>query len=333
MSRAAALLLLAALAGCSEAMGADERADQPTASPYFVTAIGRVDSREEARNLVAAADGVIARLLVGRGDTIRAGQPLLLVDCAPREASAMARRAGADQARAAATTVALGTRPEDIAAAREAVRAAQASRDMAADRLADARRLIDRGFVSRRELSTREQALEQAEAELAQARAMAALAVNGPRPSERSEAGAAARVAVGEAGAAQALAAQCTLTSPIDGTVLQVLRREGEFSGASQGAVLLVVGDLSERMVRAEIAERDAARVKPGQKVDVWIEGEPRRWRGQVAQLASVMGRRTARSLDPTDRFDRDTREALITFTGEAPPAVVGLRVMVGIRK
>ena len=276
---------------------------------------------------------MIARLLVARGDSVRAGQPLLLVDCAPRVAGAYARRAGAEQARAAATTVALGTRPEDIAASRELVRAAQAARATAADRLADARRLIDRGFVSRRELSTREQALEQAEAELARATAMAALAANGPRQSERAEAAAAARAAAGEAGAAQALAAQCTLASPIDGTVLQVLRREGEFSGASQGAVVLVVGNLSQRMVRAEIAERDAARVKPGQAVDVWIEGEPQRWRGRIAQLASVMGRRSARSLDPTDRFDRDTREAIIEFDGAAPPAVVGLRVMVGVRK
>lgn len=333
MSRVGTLLLLGILTSCGQAIGADDSTSRPLASPYFATAVGRVDSREEARQLVASADGVIARLLVTRGELVRAGQPLLLVDCAPRVAGAYASRAGAEQARAAATTVALGSRPEDIAAMREAVRAAQAARDTAAGRLADARGLIDRGFVSRRELSTREQALEQAEAELARTSALARRMSNGPRPSERAEAAAAARAAAGEAQAAQALAGQCTLTSPIDGTVLQVLRREGEFSGASQGAVLLVVGDLSERMVRAEISERDAAGVRPGQAVDAWIEGEPKRWRGRIVQLASVMGRRSARSLDPTDRFDRDSREALIEFAGEAPPAVVGLRVMVGVRK
>jgi multidrug resistance efflux pump len=333
MSRASALLLVGALTGCGQAIGADDNASRLVASPYLATAVGRIDSREEARQLVASADGVIASLLVARGELVRAGQPLLKVDCAPRAAGAYASRAGAEQARAASTTVALGSRPEDIAAMREAARAAQAARDTAAGRLADARGLIDRGFVSRRELSTREQALEQAEAELARSSALAARMVNGPRPSERAEAAAAARAAAGEAGAAQALSAQCTLVSPINGTVLQVLRREGEFSGASQGAVLLVVGDLTQRMVRAEISERDAAQVQPGQAVDVWIEGEAKRWRGRIAQLASVMGRRSARSLDPTDRFDRDSREALIEFDGEAPPAVVGLRVMVGVRK
>lgn len=333
MSRVSTLLLLGALTGCGQAIGADEAAQRAATSPYLATAVGRIDSREEARQLVGSADGVIARLFVSRGEAVRAGQALLQVECAPREAGATARRAGAEQARAAATTVVLGSRPEEVTALQEAVRAARAARDTAAGRLSDARGLIDRGFVSRRELTTREQALEQAEAELARTSALAARMVNGPRPSERAEAAAAARAASGEAGAAQALAAQCTLTSPIDGTVLQVLRREGEFSGASQGAVLLVVGDLSARMVRAEISERDAARVRAGQAVDVWIEGEARRWHGRISTLASVMGRRSARSLDPTDRFDRDTREALIEFEGEAPPPVVGLRVMVGVRK
>jgi multidrug efflux pump subunit AcrA (membrane-fusion protein) len=46
------------------------------ASPYVATAVGRIDSLDEARELVAAADGVIARVLVGRGDKVRAGQVL-----------------------------------------------------------------------------------------------------------------------------------------------------------------------------------------------------------------------------------------------------------------
>ncbi len=50
----------------------------------------------------------------------------------------------------------------------------------------------------------------------------------------------------------------------------------------------------------------------------------------QSVELANVMGRRTARSLDPTDRFDRDTREALIGFEQGSPPPLVGLRVMAG---
>ena len=86
---------------------------------------------------------------------------------------------------------------------------------------------------------------------------------------------------------AQASAAQCTLTSPINATVLPVLHCEGEFSGASQGMPLLVVGDLSQRIVRAEIGERDADKIA----LEIWIEGEGQRWRGHVTGRSSIMDR------------------------------------------
>ena len=325
-------LALLVLAGCAGA-GAAERDRTLSASPWLTTAVGRVDSAGEARQLVAATDGVIVDLLVERGDRVRAGQALLQIDCGPRRAAAAAGGAMADRAAAAAQTVTQGSRIEDIAAARATVEAARAAEADAADRLAQARGLIDAGFVSRRELASREQSATQARAMLAAAQAHAALAVAGPRGSERAEVLATARAARGDAAAAAALAQQCTLASPIDGQVLQILRREGEFSGASQGLPLVVVGNLAKLMVRAEINERDAARVAAGQTADVWIEGAKPRWRGRIVHVASVMGRRTARASDPTDRFDRDTREATVVFDGAAPPALVGLRVMVGVRR
>lgn len=333
MTRALAPILLAVLlGGCQQAEGAADSQAAPSPA-YRAVAVGRIDSASEARQLVAAVDGVIEQVAVARGDRIVAGQTLLRIACGPRDAGIRSRAALAEQASADATTVALGSRNEAIAAARQAALAARAARDDAADRLEQARGLVDKGFVSRREFDARAHALAGAEAQLARAEAEAALVTEGPRHSERAAAQAAARAAGAETGVARALAAQCTLASPVDGTVLQVLRREGEFSGASQGVPLIVVGDLSRRIVRAEINERDAASVAPGQRATIWIEGQPQRWHGRIAQLASVMGRRSARSLDPTDRFDRDVREALIEFDNEAPPPLVGLRVMVGIAK
>ena len=140
-----------------------------------------------------------------------------------------------------------------------------------------------------------------------------------------------ADAAAQSASAMTALQEQCTLRSPIDGQVLQILRREGEFSGASQGVPLIVVGDVSRLIVRAEINERDVAAARVGGTVDVWLDGSNQRWHGRITEIAGVMGRKSARSLDPTDRFDRDMREAFVTIDGPMPPALVGLRVMVGL--
>ena len=193
--------------------------------------------------------------------------------------------------------------------------------------------LISDGFISKRDLAARTNARDTAQAELRSRTEQRGLLQAGSRGSEIAEANASARAASADISVAQSLAAQCILNSPISGQVLQILRREGEFSGASQGTALIVVGDMSRLVVRAEINERDAARIREGQAATVWVDGKPDRWKGHVSQMAGIMGRRSARSLDPTDRFDRDVREVFIAFDEAPPPALVGLRVTVGFAK
>ena len=323
------LLALGCLTGC----GVAQSSPQPATSPFAATAVGRIDSAEESRQLVAAADGVIAQLFVTRGQQVRKGQALLAVDCAPRDQTVGVRSAAMSQASAAALTVSEGARSEEITAAEAQYTAATALREDASDRLTRTRGLIDQGFITKREVEARENALTAARAEAAAAAAKLSMLRKGSRASEIAEANAAARAAAAETGVARALADQCTLRSPVDGTILQILRREGEFSGASQGTPLLLVGDLSNMIVRAEISERDAVNVKQGKRALIWIDGQPTKWKGHVTHLASIMGRRSARSLDPTDRFDRDVREVFISFDGAPPPALVGLRVTVGLLK
>lgn len=316
---------LLALAGCSASQG------QPAPqSPYMATSVGRIDSQNEARQLVAAADGVIARVLVGRGEPVRAGQVLLEVDCDPRKGIAAAASADARQSQAQAALVRIGPRSEEIAAAQARVRQANAQLLDAQQSLDRTVGLIDRGFVSRREVESRTAQRDAARAAFDEANARLSELNKGSRPQEREAASAAASARVGQAQAAHAALRQCQVRSPIDGVVLQVLRREGEFSGASQGVPLLVVGDLGQRIVRAEVGERDAGAIRIGQPVEVWIDGSPRRWRGHVKEMAAVMGRRSARSLDPTDRFDRDVREVIVVIDDPDLPAVVGLRVTAG---
>ena len=325
---ATALLSIALLAGCSQATSAPGPAQQT----YRATAVGRIDARDEARQLVAAADGVIAGIFTRRGDLVTRGQRLLDVDCAPRIEAIRARAADAVQASASAETIASGARVEERTAAAAQLSAANSAARDATDALTRVAALEAQGFVTRREIEFRRNAAAVASATAAAAQARADQMRNGPRASEVTSARARSMAAQAETQVARATADQCSLRSPINGTVLQVLRREGEFSGAAQGAPLIIVGDLSQLIVRAEINEHDAAAVHQGQRADIWIEGRPDRWHGHVVELAQVMGRRSARSLNPTDRFDRDIREALIEFDGSVPPALVGLRVMVGVR-
>lgn len=324
------LILTGLVAACGQARGASDAPAQPL--PWVATAMGRIDSEDEARHLVASADGVISRVLVNRGDRVSAGQPLMEIDCAPRQAEAQARRADAAQADRAAGTAASGS-AADLAVARAGVDGAAAQLANEDAQLRRAQDIYQRGFLSRSGYDAKVQSRAAAEANLRAAKARLTDLEHGRRPAEIAEASTAASAAHAHAKAAAKLADQCLVKSPISGVVLQILRREGEFSGASQGTPLLVVGDLSHLVVRAEIGERDAALVRPGQRAEAWIDGGGQRWPGRVVRVASIMGRRSARSLDPTDRFDRDIREVFISFDGTAPPALVGLRVTVGLLK
>lgn len=336
MTFSAGPAMLVTIAALGMATACSVPPDQPTPGqigPYAATAVGRVDARDEARQLVAAADGVITRVLVRRGERVRAGQVLLQVGCAPRAGVAQAAASVSAQSQAEAALIDEGPRREAIAAAHAGAAEAEARLRDAQQALDRAAALTDRGFVSVRELEARTAARDAAAAASDRLKADLTALENGARPLERAAADAAARARRGEAAAARAALDQCLVRSPIDGEVLQVLRREGEFSGASQGTPLLVVGDLSQRIVRAEVGERDATALRIGAPVEVWVDGRPERWRGRVAELATVMGRRSARSLDPTDRFDRDVRETIITLDGADVPAVVGLRVTVGFMR
>ena len=322
----AAMVALLALAGCSR----DPVGDRPD---YVATASGRLDARVEARFLAAERDGRIEALLVRPGAKVAAGQPLLTISCGDVAAQADAARAQARASDADARLSDEGPRREAVEAG--AARAAEAAtrRADAADELRRAEGMQASGYVSARRLTQLRASLAEATAKASAADAEYAALKAGSRVDERAAARARAEAATASANALDATFKKCSLRSPIDGSVLKVLRREGEFSGASTGTPLVVVGDLSTMIVRTELIDRDAARVAVGQKAEVWLDGDPKRWHGHVIEAASLMGRRTSRSLDPTDRFDRDVREVLVAFDGPAPPALVGLRVNVGFLK
>lgn len=66
------------------------------------------------------------------------------------------------------------------------------------------------------------------------------------------------------------------ITSPIDGTVVAIVTKEGQTVNANQTAPTIVkVANLDQMTVKAEISEADVTRTNPGQDVFFTILGEP----------------------------------------------------------
>jgi len=77
------------------------------------------------------------------------------------------------------------------------------------------------------------------------------------------------------------------ITAPIDGTVLLVAAQEGQNVNAVQSApTVVVLGQIDRMLVRAEISEADAPKVKIGQKAVFTILGAPeRQWEATLEAL------------------------------------------------
>jgi macrolide-specific efflux system membrane fusion protein len=77
------------------------------------------------------------------------------------------------------------------------------------------------------------------------------------------------------------------ITAPIDATVLLVAVQEGQNVNAVQSApTIAILGRIDRMLVRAEISEADAPKVKIGQKAVFSILGEPQRqWEATLLSL------------------------------------------------
>jgi multidrug efflux pump subunit AcrA (membrane-fusion protein) len=95
------------------------------------------------------------------------------------------------------------------------------------------------------------------------------------------------------------------LTSPITGTVVRTLLREGEV--AAQGAPLLTVADLRDLLLTVYVPERRLADIWLDQEVEVLVHGFPERvWRGRVTHLSDQA------EFTPRNVATEEQRESLV---------------------
>jgi multidrug resistance efflux pump len=129
--------------------------------------------------------------------------------------------------------------------------------------------------ASTEELLRREEALDVAAEQLARAQADLNLLRAGPSQAEKDV----ARAAVDQARArvTQTLIEldRLQVRAPVDGEVLQVNVRPGEYAAASPGAGLIVLGDVGRLHVRVEIDEHDIPRFRPGTAARGALRGNP----------------------------------------------------------
>jgi HlyD family secretion protein len=301
----------------------------PAAPSIALASPGRIEGESDPIELGAAVDGVIRSIRVREGQYVSRDQVVAELDCDELEAEQPIAKTEVEIARQKRELLLRGSRQEEREAAAQKTAAAKAVSEQASSVLERNRVLLQQDEISRAVYEEAVRNANVAAAEYEGTKRHEQLLNAGPLPEEINAASAAVEAADQRVNLGEEKLKQCTVRAPIDGTILRILRREGEPFSISSGHPILTLANLAGRRVRAEVDERDLGRVHIGQKIAVYSDAfSGRRFQGAVSSIAVAMGRKTVNTGDPADKADRDILEvtARLQSATELP---VGLRVSV----
>lgn len=126
---------------------------------------------------------------------------------------------------------------------------------------------------------------------------------------------------------AEAALERTRVRAPTDGTVLNVLTKFGELVAPSPEAPLVFFGDLSSLRVRAEVEDRDASKIRVGQRVVVRGDAYPdKEFTGAVLSVSQALSSPRIATRGVRRPNDVEVIEAVIALDG-TPPLLSGMRV------
>src|SRR3984893_13392188 len=270
-------ILLAMISGCSSA----DKETEPVAMVKVATvrqaSIERVISTEavlfplQQAAITPKVSAPVKRFLVNRGDRVKAGQLLAVLENRDLAASEVENTGARAQAEAAYATTTAASLPEEIRKAELDVGATQQALD-AEQKLFDSREnLFRQGALPRKDLDQARVSLTQAKSqyEIAQQHWNALQAV-GKDQALKSASGQ-LESARGKYLGSQAQLGYSEIRSPISGFVTERALYAGEMAAA--GAPLLVVMDTSSVIAKGHIPQPDAAVLKVGNPAELTVAG------------------------------------------------------------
>ena len=126
---------------------------------------------------------------------------------------------------------------------------------------------------------------------------------------------------------AESAVERARIRAPSEGTVLNVFAKFGELVAPSPDAPLIVFGDLRGLRVKAEVEERDSAKVRLGQRVVVKGDAYPdKAFEGAVTSIAQTLAAPRIATRGVRRPNDVEVLEVLVALDGQ-PPLLSGMRV------
>lgn len=312
-----ALLILLLVCGCGRSVAESASTRSAAAASPSIAGTGFVEPRDETRRLAFNHAGIVSEVPVTLGQAVKRDEILLRLRDDAERAAVIEVEAALAVARAEEAQLLAGVNPAQL-------RAAEADIDYARKNAERHTQLRRSAAIAEADDDLVQTTLRLREAERDRLR-------DSVREADRAVAAAKVAAARARLGAARQQLAETVLRAPSDGTVLEILRREGEAVHPTVPGPVMIFGHLTHLRVRAEIDETHALAVRVGQPADVTPRGVAANpLRGRVALVKLVMGPKTVFAQSATERRDLGALQILIDLpAGTTLP--IGLEVDVRI--
>ncbi|MGH7243074.1 MAG: HlyD family secretion protein [Phycisphaerales bacterium] len=339
------LIPLIAIAGMLFAMAVVVRSSQPKpptipvvmppTSPFGsrVAGSGIIEANSENIAIGTPVSGTVEKVAVQVGDRVKAGDVLFVLDSRDQKSQLTVKEAELEAARQSLKRMESMPRPEEIPPAVARVEAAKATMEDLQNQVAIMERVNDPRARSEEEMSRRRFAVLVAKGRLDEAESALALLKAGAWKPEIEVAKAQVLAAEANAKQFQTEIERRIIRAPIDGRVLQVKIRAGEFATAGMLATpLILLGAVEPLHVRVDVDENDAWRVRAGANAEGYLRGNRDikaalkfvRFEPYVVPKKSLTG-------DSSERVDTRVLQVLFSFDPKDLPVFVGQQMDVYI--
>lgn len=285
---------------------------------------GQIEAREY--NISSKVPGRVEQVLVRRGDNVTEGDLLFAIHSPELDAKLMQAEGGRDAAKAMQLEANNGARSQEVMAAKEQWRKAQAAATLANTTYKRVENLFNEGVAARQkrdEAFTQWQAAKYTEQA---ALAMYQMAQEGARVETKAAAAGNARMAEGAVKEVSAIMADSQMRAPKAGEISEVLLQAGELAPSGFPIVSLI--DMTDAWAVFQVREDQLKRFKQGQKLMLTIPALEQEVEFSVSHI-SVMGEfATWRSTESGHDFDMRTFEVELRPSAPIADLRVGMSVL-----
>jgi HlyD family secretion protein len=302
----------------------------PARAPYGqqIGASGVVEPRSENISIGAHVPGVVAEVFVQVGNTVKKGTPLFRLDVRQVQSELRVKEAILASMQAQLGKLEAQPRPEEIPPSEAKVQEAAANVARVADLEERGRKLLAGKFITAEEMVGREQNLRMIQHQLQRTKAEHELLLAGAWEPDLAVSRAAVTQASSEVERLRVELERHTVNASVDGEILQVNVRPGEYVNLSSGKALVVLGNVALLHVRVDIDEQDIPRFDGSLKGIAYLRSDSSKgYPLSFVRVEPYVVPKKSLTGDVTERVDTRVLQVIYALDQQGDKVYVGQQV------